>query len=244
MTSVYSPYIERRDGGCRQPERRGHESYASRAGGRLGDAVNIEQFLRDSGFDTPTALRRARSALESAGLTHAGKQAFVATKVDAASDLLRTTLLRVCGDSCLEIDRRGAGRAREAVIVTQEHCEICNGSNNRRSAIAFVRALRHRGISRIVIVGGTPHQWQEMKALLQGAELELKYVDGTKASHTAKDALAHRRWAQLIVVWGPTPLRHAVSDLYTEEPLPHLRIVSVSRRSVGALYDEVTRSFT
>ncbi len=244
MVTVYSPYIERRESGCRQSERRRREAHAYRSGGRVDDAVNIEQFLRESGFDTPAAQRRARAELEAGGLTHPGKQAFVATKLDAASDLLRSRLLRVCGESCLSIDRRGAGAAREAVLVTQEHCEICNGSNNRRSAIAFVRALRHRGVSRIVVVGGTPPQWQEMKAQLQGTGLEMKYVDGTKASHSAKDALAHRRWAQLIVIWGPTPLRHAVSDLYTEEPLPHLRIVPVSRRSSGALYDEVTRSFT
>ena len=210
----------------------------------MADAVNIEQFLRERGFDTPAALARARALLEAHGLTHAGKQAFVRTKVATAEALLSSELLRVCGEGCLRIDRAGAGRAREAVIVSPQACEICGGSNNRRALIEAVRLLHRRGVSRVVIVGGTETQQHDMQQLLSGTGLEIRYVDGTKTSHTQKDATANTSWAQLVVIWAPTPLKHAVSNLYTHDPQPHVRIVSVSRRGIEALCSAIVRSYT
>jgi hypothetical protein len=129
------------------------------------------------------------------------------------------------------------------VTVSAPSCEICGGSNNRRAAIECLRTLRRRGIQRVVIVGGTANLRQEIDRLFATGALEIRWVDGTRASHSSKDALADRRWAQLIVIWGPTPLRHAVSDLYTEDPLPHLRIITVPRRGIEALCAEIVRSF-
>ncbi len=150
----------------------------------------------------------------------------------------------MCGDACLRIDRQGDGKAREAVTVSALSCEICGGSNNRRAAIECLRTLRRRRIQRVVIVGGTANLRQELDRLVTGSDVQLRWVDGTRASRSQKDALADKRWAQLVVIWGPTPLRHAVSDLYTEEPLPHLRIVTVPRRGIEALCAEIVRCFT
>ena len=150
----------------------------------------------------------------------------------------------MCGDACLRIDRTGDEKAREAVTVSAPSCEICGGSNNRRAAIECLRTLRRRRIQRVVIVGGTANLRQEIDRLFAAGDLEVRWVDGTRASHSSKDALADRRWAQLVVIWGPTPLRHAVSDLYTEEPPPDLRIVTVPRRGIEALCAEIVRSFT
>jgi hypothetical protein len=211
---------------------------------RVTDAVNIEQFLRARGFESTEARRRGREVLEQAGLTHAGKQAFVASKLAAADHLFAETFLRACSDACVRLDREGVGRAREIVRVAPSFCEICDGSNNRRAIIECVRQLRRRSIDRVVIVGGSPNQQAELRDLLAGTGVEVRYVDGTQAQHTSKDALANRRWAQLIVVWGPTPLRHAISDLYTSEPMPGLRVVKITRRSIEALCQEVVRSFT
>lgn len=237
MNALYTPI---RRTSCRAPARHGS---SQREELRVTDAVNIEQFLRAHGYASDDAARRGRAELERAGLTHPGKQAFVASKLAAAEQLLASTFLRACGDACVKIDRAGVGRAREVVLVPAAACEICGGSNNRRAAIACVRLLLRRSVVRIVVVGGSPTQQAELKELLGGTGLDVRFVDGTRG-HSAKDALANRRWAQVIVVWGPTPLRHAVSDLYTGEPLPHLRIVSVSRRSIEALCQTVTLSFT
>ncbi len=210
----------------------------------MPDAINISQFLRERGFDTPPALLRARATLEGHGLTHGGKQAFAVEKTEQAEQLLAAALLRICGDACLRIDRAGAGRAREAVLVSPPSCEICGGSNNRRAAIASMRLLLKRGISRIVVVGGTDTQQHEMQDLLAGSGLDIRYIDGTKTSHTAKDALANTRWAQLVVIWAPTPLKHAVSNLYTQERQPGVRVISVSRRGIEALCNAITQSYT
>jgi hypothetical protein len=211
---------------------------------RVTDAINIDQFLRAQGFDSAEAQRRGREALERGGLTRAGKEAFVASKRAAAERLLSAAFLRACSDACRRIDREGEGRAREMITVAKPSCEVCRGSNNVRAAISCVRVLRRKGIERVVLVGGTPNQHAEMKEFFGGTGVELRYVDGTQAGHSAKDALANRRWAQLIIVWGPTPLRHAVSDLYSSDPPPNLRIVNVSRRGIEALCSEVERSFT
>ncbi len=210
----------------------------------MTDAVNIDQFLRDRGFAAPAAARRGRGVLEAAGLTHAGKQAFAATKLPAAEAALAAALARVCGDACLRIDRWAAAPAREAVRVPPRSCEICGGSNNRRAAIECARALARKRVRRVVVVGGTAATQHELHDLLAGSALEIRYVDGTKASHSGKDALANMRWAQLIVIWGATPLRHAVSELYTSEPPEHVRILTVSRRGVEALCGEIVRSYT
>ena len=61
------------------------------------DAVSIDEVLRAAGFDTPAAMKRARTALEAAGLTRAGKTAIAPYKRDAAEALLAQSLARVCG---------------------------------------------------------------------------------------------------------------------------------------------------
>jgi len=226
---------------CRPP---GRPRAAQWCGARVADAVNIDQFLRDRGFDTPEAARRAREVLQERGLTRAGKQAFAADKLVAAEAALAAALARVCGDACLRIDRWVPGPAREAVRVMPRGCEICGGSNNRRAALECARALARKRVRRVVIVGGTAATQHELHELLAGSGLEIRYVDGTKASHSGKDALANTRWAQLIVIWGATPLRHAVSELYTSEPPPDGRILTVSRRGVEALCGEIVRSYT
>jgi|CXWL01.1.fsa_nt_gi hypothetical protein len=209
----------------------------------VGEVV-IGEFLRDEGFDTPVAAGRARRVLEQSAVTRPGKHAFVETKLESARSALAVTLIRVCGEACLAVDRSGPSSAREPVVVTQPSCEVCGGSNNRRAAIEARRALARKGIRRIVVVGGSPGTREQLNRVFEGAEVEMKLIDGTSKSLTAKEAIAHEQWAQLVIIWGSTELRHAVSALYTKEPPPHLRLITVGRRSVEALCAEITRSYT
>lgn len=210
----------------------------------VSDTVDIGEFLRLSGFDRPPAAARAREVIEAAGVTRAGKRSFVATKEGRARDALADALVRVCGEDCLELDRAGAGRAREEVRVSPRSCEVCGGSNNRRAIIRCVRALRRKGVSRVVLVGGTSNQWRDLREKLEGAGVDVRYIDGTKTSHTLRDAQANQQWAQLVVVWAPTPVRHAVSDLYTDEPLQNVRLVKVHQRGIEALCREIVKTYT
>jgi hypothetical protein len=202
-----------------------------------GQPVKISDFLRGDGFDSEQAQHEARIALERAGLTRPGKQAFVADKLPRARKVLAARLLRACA-GC----RAGADAGSRLVVeVSQPNCELCGGSNNRRAARRCARALARRGIERVLVVGGTPAQHLELRQLFGESGVSWRMVDGTRASHSAKEAELNKRWAQVIVVWGPTPLRHSVSELYTEQRYAGLKVVQVPRRGIEALCDELVR---
>ena len=203
------------------------------------DAIPIEEVLRSAGFDTPTAQKRARAALEAAGLTHARKTGIAAYKRDDALALLNRTLARVCGKACASLATPG----RAPVVTTGATCEVCGGSNTRRAALAAVRALRANHVRNVLVVGGTAQQHREIEQLFVGSQVGLQFVDGTRASHSQKDAIANMARADLVIIWGSTPLRHAVSNLYTAEPPPHLRTIKISKRGIEALCTAISVSY-
>lgn len=202
------------------------------------DALPIDNLLRDAGFDTAAALRAARAALEVAGLTRPGKRGIASEKRDRALAELAQRLMRVCGKACAAL---ATGR-RTAVITTGSTCEVCAGSNNRRAALAAARVLDAAGVRHMLVVGGTAQQQRDLADLLASPRLRMDFVDGTR-SHTQKDAIANMNRAQLLIIWGSTPLKHAVSNLYTAEPPAHLRAITVARRGIEAVCREIVRSY-
>ncbi len=207
------------------------------------DTLQIDRWLRELGYDTPAAIRHARTLLAAAGLTSGGKQGIAASKRERAEATILGGLARVCSDECALLSRRTAGPKREPVVTSAARCEVCGGSNNRRAAIACARTLRSHRISRLLVVGGTAPQQQELAQLLTFDGLSLEFVDGMRASHSQKDAIANMNRAQLVVIWGSTPLRHAVSNLYTDDPPDHVRIITTSKRGIEALCREIIRSY-
>lgn len=201
-------------------------------------AVPITQLLAEAGFTGAAAQRRARAVLEEGGLTRPGKTGIAAEKRVRALALLATRLAATCGDRCARLLADG----REPVRTDGRTCEVCAGSNNRRAALAAARALRDGGITRVLVVGGTPPQQNELKGLFARSGITLTFVDGTKASHTLRDAETNIKRVQMVVIWGPTPLRHAVSELYTREPPAHVRLVTVNKRGIEALCAEIERN--
>jgi hypothetical protein len=209
----------------------------------MGQDVGIEDFLREAGFDTPGATARAREVLEAAGLTRPGKQAMASAKLRRAADTLAATLVRVCGDRCLAVDRSGPERAREAVSVTKSSCEVCGGSNNAQAALAAASALGRRGLARVLIVGGSPGVWDGVERAFAGTNIKLRFVDGTQRSSAEKESEANKRWAEVMIIWGATELRHAVSVNYTRDVPQHVRQIKIARRGVTALCDAIVESF-
>jgi len=207
------------------------------------DTHDISDFLRAHGYTTAGAQRRARAVLEAAGLTNPRKKGIAGYKLDAAEKALASALVRVCGDECAALARAMGSERREPVVTSGVGCEVCGGSNNRRAAIACSLALRRNKVRHVLVVGGTAPQQHELRGLLDGDGLELEFVDGTGKSHSQRDAIANMRRADVVVIWGATPLRHAVSNLYTDAPLPGLRVVTVPRRGIEALCGEVVRSY-
>lgn len=202
--------------------------------------MEIDRFLRDEGFDLPEATARARGLLEESGLTRPGKRAMAEEKLPRARELLSGLLVRLCTDGDCRTRASMDGRAR--VTVSQASCEVCGGSNNRRAALALAERLRAKGLSRLLIVGGTPALHAELERLLRPHGIQLRFVDAATGSHSLKDAMPGMQWAEIAVIWGATPLPHKVSRLYTDDPPAHLRVVKFARRGIEALCREVLRS--
>jgi hypothetical protein len=217
--------------------------------------VVIDEFISGEGFDSVEALRRARMLLEANGLTRPGKQRMADEKLSAARELLTSALLRLCDNAeCARLTTALTGRAREVVTVSASGCEICGGSNNRRAATALAQCLFSNQIERVLVVGGMRVQHAELEALVQEVTSrlttptprktpEFRFVDGVRGSHSKRQAAPNLEWAQLLVIWGATPLPHKVSELYTVDPPSHVRVVKMARRSLDALCREVIRSF-
>ena len=206
----------------------------------VGDPIDIDDYLREAGFTTGAALQRARGVLEQRGLTNPRKQGFSREK-RASVDAALASLARACSGACADL-LRVRGDKREIIRLTRAGCEVCNGSNNQRAVAECISALRRKKMRKIVIVGGSPGQRNDVRQYFEGAGVDIRFVDGTSASHGAKEAERNKMWAQLIVIWGPTPLRHAVSNRYTEERYEGLKVVTVPRRGIEALCAEVVRA--
>jgi hypothetical protein len=211
-------------------------------------ARNIDDFLRAHGYNTPEARQRARAALEAAGLTNPRKKNIAAYKLADAERAVSAALVRVCGEKCVRLARSMRTERREPVITTGATCEVCGGSNNRRATITCAALLKRKKVKRVLVVGGTPNQHQELRELFDGDGITLEFVDGTNKSHTQRDAIANMRRSDLVVIWGPTPLRHAVSEHYTSrysrETVPNVRIIPIPKRGIEALCNEIIRSYT
>jgi hypothetical protein len=108
------------------------------------------------------------------------------------------------------------------VRVSLARCEVCDGSDTRRSIRRFGESLLLRGVKRLTLVGGSPPYHRILKEHLD-PRVELHLIPGD-ARHTQAQAQSEHRWAQLILVWGGTLLDHSVSSHYTGDDPPTLRV--------------------
>lgn len=208
----------------------------------MSDAVEIERFLAREGYTTACARRQARALLERAGLTRPGKRAMAVTKLPRARTVLAAGSLRVCGNpECERLARAQAPGKHLVAHVAAASCTVCGGSNNRRAALALATRLATLGITRLLVVGGTPTLHAELDRLLTPHGVALRCVDGASGSHTAREAAQHLRWAEVVVIWGATPLPHKVSALYVDAP-SDTRVVKLARRGIEALCRAVLQS--
>lgn len=197
----------------------------------------IADLLRDEGFRRPDAQSAARAALEDAGLTRAGKQGMAGEKLERARDALSGRIVRHCSDPACMAAVADDGRLQ--VEVERAHCSVCSGSNNTRALRRMGAACQAAGVRRLLVVGGRRPMYVEMERTLAGAPLELRFVDGTSNLPNGTDALRDCAWADLLVIWAPTPLPHKVSDLYRPEACGVRHRVTVHRRGIEALATEV-----
>ena len=214
---------------------------ALNGGAAMSDVIDLEALLRAEGYDTPAAAGRARALLEAERLTRPGKRGIAADKRPAVHELLSRRLARICArPDCASL---GDDQGRERVVVSSGGCEICGGSNNRRAVLAMGERLRKHKATKLLIVGGTPSLHQELTALCRPQGVELRMIEATERVQTQRDAIGNMNWADVMVIWGSSPLPHKVSQLYTSDPPAGLRVIKVSRRGIEAVCQEIVRSF-
>ena len=207
--------------------------------------VEIDAFLRDEGFLGPDAPEAARAVLEAEGLTRPGKVRMAESKLEAARLALSTFLIRSCAGCHERAEAELAGRRH--VEVAHEACPYCRGSDNRRAVSELVAACRKQGIDRLLIVGGTATLYAHLLDLIRqaGGGVQFRFVDGAEAVHTRNEATAHMQWANLVVIWGSTPLPHKVSQLYTQHPLAQkVKTIGVNQRGIAGLCNQIRRAIS
>ena len=202
----------------------------------LVDAViPIARLLADTGLVTPEAQAQARTLLEQHGLTSPRKQQIAMVKVDRARALLTEHLRITCDNAeCMTL-AADTWPGKAPLIGAPAHCAICGGSSQRRAARFLAVALGRVGISRVLLLGGTPPQHATLRELLAADPIALRTVDGSTRGHSAAEAAPHVAWAQLLVIWASTPLHHKVSVAYTSQAPATLSVITVTRRGVESL---------
>ncbi len=201
----------------------------------MGDR-DIAELLAELGFADTAAMQAARGALEQAGLTSSRKTRVSEEKIPRIAALLDQTFARCCpSPACRGALARLKPAAQLLAVADPRNCEHCGGSDNLKAVRLLAEACRRRGISRIVVVGGSPSVREEILAL-KPQEWELRLVDGTER-RTLDRARADLDWAHLVLIWGSSELDHKVSKLYTDATGPARRkVVHTARRGVAALF--------
>jgi hypothetical protein len=196
--------------------------------------VEIDSWLDEEGFGLPDVKARARAALEEARLTRPGKQRLSKEKVPRALELLHARFFLHCAAPECVAFAKASGK--EAVrCEPRSTCQRCGGSANQRAVRDLVEICRARGVSKLVIVGGSPSVREELERLV-GVALELRLVDGTRA-RPVDQAKADLAWADLVLLWGATELHHKVSKQYSDSAQGDVKkkFVHVPKRGIAQL---------
>ena len=201
--------------------------------------TDIDEWLASEGIVDRASRVEAMVVLAAAGLTRAGKQRMANHKLGAAREALWAGVTPVCADAAC---RAAIGSPPLPVVTTtRDRCVVCGGSNTKRAVKRMLEACASAGLRRILLLGGSKAAHTALRGALAGSGIELRMVDGLETSPSSKTALPDLEWAQLVVVWASTQLPHRVSQAYTEQRPRDLPLITVARRGVEALCQEVTR---
>lgn len=139
---------------------------------------------------------------------------------------------------CQQVARYLVAINRPPVAPHNGACAICQGSNQRRALRSLAMRLLQRGITRILILGGTSAQHRAIDNGLNDL-LQVRCIDGSGRAHATTEAAPRLRWAQLLIIWSSTPLHHKVSRAYTASQSDTLCRITVTRPGPESLCREV-----
>lgn len=192
----------------------------------------LTTLLAQRGLHAEAAAQVLR-ALQVAGLTRPGKQRIVESKVPQVDALIEERFFRVCTSAaCRPAPAEAAQRA--VLTVPKEFCEVCGGSASAHAVQRMAEAMKKAGLKRLLIVGGTPGNRQEILGLLP-TWIDVQFVQ-EETSWNLSTAAQTARWADVIVIWGATPISHKVTELFKTYDR-----VQMARRGISSLAWEVTR---
>ncbi|MCA9711683.1 MAG: hypothetical protein KDK70_37960, partial [Myxococcales bacterium] len=119
--------------------------------------------------------------------------------------------------------------------VAAERCEVCGGSDIRAAWEELLRASRRAGITRLVIVGGSPRYHTQLRSLSRGTDLKLDLVPG----HSKPGRRRARNSVERVVIWGATIVAHGTTAAYE-----HLgdRIIRVPHRGISTMLRTVAQA--
>jgi len=207
----------------------------------MAQDIAIADLLTHEGFDTLPAFQTAREVLISKGLTSARKTNIHIAKLPRVREVLAGELYRACSDPLCQTMAKLECGSRRIVTVSPVGCRICGGKSLRRCLEVASRLFQQHGIFRVLIVGGTNTDHEEIERQARGKSVLFRFVDGTRAGRATQLAEAYVRWADLVVIWTNKPLKHSVSNTYTGNRNRAGKVVYASRTGVAAMISQVAR---
>ena len=198
--------------------------------------LTIERMLSDFGVTHPDAQQSAVEALVDAGVlsSRPNRTRIAADKRERVAAALSEVFVRHCNNGdCRQVAAQPG--PRRPLLADRQRCEVCGGSANRSALERLARAMQERGLSRVLVVGGTEASERDIRQSSAGA-LEWRFVN-TQVARDDRYHRSNREWAEVMVIWSSTPLPHKVSRHY-EHGGDSMRI-TVTKRGVAALADTV-----
>lgn len=127
-----------------------------------------------------------------------------------------------------------------SLIVAPERCEVCGGSDVGRAFATFADACHAGGLSRVVLVGGSPSYRKQLQALYEPPrhDFSLELISGTSRKSERRVRGAARN-ADLVIIWASTLLDHATSNAYEAAGA---RTLTVPHRGIARMLRFVAES--
>ena len=199
--------------------------------------VTIPRMLSEFGVTHAEALKAAVEALVEAGVlsSRPNRTRIADGKRERVASVISEAFLRHCHNGDCRQQAAALPGPRRPLLAEQQHCELCGGSANRSALERMARALSERGLSRVLVVGGTEAAEREVREC-SPSSVEWRFVN-TLVARDDRYHRANRDWAEVIVIWSSTPLPHKVSRHF-EHGGGGIR-VTVARRGVAAMSDGV-----
>lgn len=201
---------------------------------------DIQDMLSKMGLTEETEQRTAIAALQEAGVIspRPNRSGIASSKKAKVKQVLHSQFLWHCRRG--DCQREATGSGRPLLLVDADFCAAAAHAPRQALLMKLGNALQSRGLSRVLLVGGTGEYWQQIESS-SPADLEWRFIDGKKAKDY-RHFRPHKCWAQLTVIWASTPLDHKVSQQFVSSP--DSWVVTAPGRGIEAMVRDVLEALT